>query len=262
MRKIFLLTILIGVAVVLSCSKSSSTGPEMARLQVYLQDSPIAFDSVFVTIKQIAIRSTMQYDDSSKGWNILFDVPEAFDLVKLHNGHRHLLFNRNIPVGTYEPLRIILGSSMAMKNDTVYGLNYVHESDTLIYSNGYIEVAKDKTAQTLVDFDLFSSINYSADSSRYYFEPQFTFIDIDSTGDMHGKIIPAATVYLINDNDTLTYTFTEPITNNFGFYGLRQGIYNIGIVPRDTAFESLTEENIPVEVGADYDFGTIELIHH
>jgi hypothetical protein len=262
MRILSLIVIMLGVAVILSCSSGSSTGPDEARLQVYLQDTPILFDSVFVNIKQIAIRSTMEYQDSTSGWRILFDVPTSYDLIKLRNGNRQLMFNRNIPVGTYRPLRIILGVCLAMRNDTVYSLEFPQPTDSLVYGSGYIEVAKNKTARTLIDFDLFSSVSYNADSSRYYFDPQFTFIDIDSTGDMHGKVTPAANVYLIRDSDTLTFTSTEAITNDFGFYGLREGLYNLAIVSQDTIHADLIEENIPIVRGTDYNLGTIDLPHH
>jgi hypothetical protein len=264
MRKIYPILLIFVGACLLSCSNNPPTGSPQGRLQVYLQDSPVLFDSVFVNIKQIALRSTMQYPDSVQGWNMIFNTPTSFDVLKYRNGHRGILFNQNVPVGTYEPLRIIFGACTAVRHDTIFSLGLTHAADTIAYANGFIRITKNDTIRTLVDIDLISSIIYNTDSLKYFFNPHFTFIDLDSTGYMFGTIVTPATILLFpaGNTDTLTFTVTDPLTNNFGFYGLRQGFYDISITPRDTSYDSLVVENIAIYPNSFQDFGNIDLAHH
>lgn len=222
---------------VLCCDKSSTTGQPTARFELYLQDGPADYDSVIVTIEEIAIRSTFDYPDTVSNWDVIYNASGSFDLASLRNGRRELLVQRNIPVGYFGSLRITFGSSRIVVEDSVsHDLNFLSYLGNSAIAPGAIQVSKGQTASTLVDINLFSSIMYNPDSAAYYFAPEFRFIDIDSTGGMFGYTNPSADIFLfrIADDDTIGFTTSEPDSNYFGFFGLPEGEYNLYFFFHDT----------------------------
>ena len=261
MTRLVFISVILMASVLVGCSGSKSTGPAQGRLQVFLQDASAKFDSIKVNIQEISVRYNYAPPDSETGWYIIYDDSLTYDLVKLRNGRREQLFNRDVPTGFYRYARIIFGGCLAVRNDTVYSLEFPSTAGNRVVSEGYyVEVVKDETAEALIDIDVYSTIQYDADSSRYYFSPQFRYIAIDSTGGVNGNIIPAADIYMTvhDQSDTLGMTTTE-FNHAFGFFGLPRGYYDFFIFPRDTTYQDWEIINVPVIPGTNYNVGTIEL---
>lgn len=256
MKKAAVILLLIFLIAGLSCT-DNPTRPQKARFQLFIQDASAPFDSIFISILEIAIRPNAHYQDSLSGWNILYNVPTSFDLAKLRNGRREQLVDQDISTGSYNVMRIKFGGCHAVRNDSLYSLDFPNASNSIVIDSGYVRVTSGKTTTALVDINLYSTISYNHDSS-YYFNPRFEFIDIDSSGGMDGFIIPSADIYLVQDSDTLAMTSTEP-DNYFGFFGLPEGYYSIFIFPDDTNYRDWEVVDIPVHADTSFDLGTIEL---
>lgn len=242
---------------VLSCSINEL--PNRGHLQVLLQDASAPFDSIFINIQKLEIRPDLQYNDSTSGWLTLFDTPTSYDMVRLRNGVRTQLCNRELIGRTYKTIKLELGICRAIRNDTLYNLEFPDESYKTIQFENPIVVTKGNTTRAIIDINLYNSISYNADSSQFYFVPSFTFFDLDSTGGLLGYITPKADIYLTQGNDTLGMTTTES-NNYFGFFGLLDGYYSIYIFPRDTAnYGNWSIEDIPVHPDTAFDVGDIEL---
>ncbi|RKX18963.1 MAG: hypothetical protein DRP26_04260 [Candidatus Zixiibacteriota bacterium] len=259
MRIYAILSLLLYV-VILSCTDNSTTGPPTAEFELYLQDSPADYDSVIVTIEEIAFRSTLyNFPDSTSGWNMIYNNGESFNLVSLRNGQRELLLKREIPVGYIGSLKITFGSSRIVVDSVSHDLNF--PSGYSAISEGIIQVSNDRNVSALVDINLFSSILYNTDSSEYYFSPEFIFIDIDSTGGMFGYTNPSADIFLfsVEDDDTTGFTTSEPDSNYFGFFGLPEGTYNLYLFPHDTLYGNWEIIDLHVLPDNVIELGTIDL---
>lgn len=242
---------------IISCTSGNSNN--RGHLQVLLQDASAPFDSILINIQKLEIRPDLQYTDSTSGWLVLFDVPTSYDMVKLRNGVRTQLCNSEVVGRTYKTIRLRLGVCLAVRNDTLYNLEFPDESYRTMTIESPIKVINGRSTRALIDIDLYNSISYNADSSRFYFEPSFTFYDIDSTGGLQGYITPRADIYLTRGTDTLGMTTTES-DNYFGFFGLLDGYYSIYIFPRDTVnYTNWQVEDIPVHPDTAFDVGEIEL---
>jgi hypothetical protein len=256
MKKYLGIFIMIVFVTALSCTSSNSGNT--GHLQVFLQDDSAPFDSILINIQLVEIRPDHEYTDSASGWVHLFDNPATYDMAKLRNGVRTQLCNREVVGGKYKTIRLQLGTCFAVRNDTLYNLEFPDDScKTMVIENPII-VTNGRTTQALLDINLYSSITYNSDSSRFYFEPTFRFFDIDSTGGLEGYITPKADIYLTQGTDTLGMTTTET-DHYFGFFGLLDGYYNIYIYPRDTSYSNWVIEDIPVHPDTAFDVGEIQL---
>jgi hypothetical protein len=260
MSRIYATLLLPLFVIILSCADSSTTGPPTARFELYLQDGPVDFDSVIVTIEEIAIRSTLyDFPDSISGWNMIYNTGESFDLAGLRNGRRELLIQNEVPVGYIGSSKITFSSSRVVENGVSHDLNFLSGYSAI--SEGVIQVSKDRTASALVDINLFSSILYNPDSGLYYFSPEFIFIDIDSTGGMFGYTNPSADIFLFSvaDDDTTGFTASEPDSNYFGFFGLPEGVYNLYLFAHDTLYGNWEVVDLHVLPNNIIELGTIDL---
>jgi hypothetical protein len=242
--------------VILSCSSSNSGS--RGHLQVFLQDSSAPFDSILINIQLVEIRPDHEYTDSTSGWVHLFDNPASYDMAKLRNGVRTQLCNREIVIGKYKTIRVQLGTCFAVRNDTLYNLEFPDDSYKTMVVEYPIVITNGQTSQALLDINLYTSITYNSDSSRFYFEPSFSFLEVDSTGGLEGYITPKSDIYLTHGTDTLGMTTTES-NHYFGFFGLVDGYYNIYIFPRDTSYSNWVVEDIPVHPDTAFDVGEIQL---
>lgn len=256
MKRLFGILFVASFSIIVACTSGNSNS--RGYLQVMLQDASAPFDSILINIQKFEIRPDLQYTDSTSGWLNLFDTPASFDMVKLRNGVRTQLCNREVIGRTYKTIRLTLGVCFAARNDTLYNLEFPDDSYKTMTIESPVKVINGNTTRAVIDIDLYNSIAYHADSSRFYFEPSFTFYDIDSTGGLEGYITPKADIYLTQGTDTLGMTTTES-NHYFGFFGLLDGYYNIYIFPRDTSYSNWVVEDIPVHPDTAFDVGEIEL---
>jgi len=242
----FIFNLLLGVLLIVSCSKSTTPQP-MGKLELYLQDAAGQFDSVFINIERIDIHWT-QAADTNSGWDVLLTTPVTCDVAALRNGNSRKLLSRSLAPGLYDTLRVRFGQCMAVRNDTLFALDFWPDSShNSGKAAGTVKIRNDETTEALIDIDLFHAIVFNADSSRYFFTPIFRFIDLDSTGSIFGYINTAAFLFLLNDDDSLAFTLSDGAGNYFGFFGLPSGFYDLLFKPIDSlTFDSLYIEDLSI----------------
>ncbi len=229
----FIFNLFLGALLFISCSKSTAPQP-MGRFQLHLQDAAGQFDSVFINMEKIEIHWA-QAADTTTGWDIILTTPVTHDVAALRNGNRRQLLSRLLEPGRYDFLRVRFGQCTAVRNDTLFALDFWPDSSNNSgTAEGHVEIKDDEITQALIDIDLFHAISFDADSSRYFFTPVFRFIDLDSTGSVFGYLNTAAYLFLFNDNDSLAFTLSEGAGNYFGFFGLPEGLYDMTIYPLDS----------------------------
>ncbi|MCD6163797.1 MAG: DUF4382 domain-containing protein [candidate division Zixibacteria bacterium] len=260
MIKLFVL-IIVGVsAIFIFCSGDPYTPEvETGLLEIYLQDSPADYESVFITIDSLGSRST---DNSTGELTILYSGSEKFNVVNLRNGSRCLLVSKELPEGSIGSVRIVFGQCRVVINRISYDLYFSPPACSTMEVSGRVIFNKNRDGIALLDINLMTSISYDSVFSRYVFEPDISLLDIDSTGSIYGTIIPPhSDIYLFKDSqEPIAYTYAAGI---FGFYGLTRGLYDsIMCAPHglDTLFhDTLMNYNYPIYPGAEYDMLDLEL---
>ena len=103
-----LLALIFSISLI-SCSKQENSSSGKAQLKVYLTDDPADYDQVIIDVKDVQINVT---NDTTGGWQSLSTVNTgSYDLLKLVNDDDTLLASSDIPTGTIQQMRLILGDN-------------------------------------------------------------------------------------------------------------------------------------------------------
>ena len=262
MLKSIIYLIVVSIIAIISCSDKPRSIPEdpKGEFVLYLQDDLADYTSVNVSIDLIAISRPGQ----SNSWSYLFTTPQTYDLTSLRNGNRAVLIQNEMTAGYIDSIKIIFNPEQITVDGTTYSLGLLPGAENEFKDFVMIHINEEQTTTYLLDIDLKTSITYNAQSGVYYFEPNITLSNIDSTGGIHGTVTPLADVYLLQDIDTtvITYTKSEPASNVFGFYGIQPGFYNVLCRPRGAysiTHDSLLNQHQPVIAGTDFNMGDLEL---
>jgi hypothetical protein len=135
----------------MSCNKSES---DLIPLNIRLTDGPGDFQEVNIDLQEVKVNFSKDTTD----WISLSTKTGIYDLLKLQDGMDTLIAEANLPSGTIQEVRLILGTNNSVKvNDVTFPLSIPsgEESGFKIKVNKPLE-----TFQTLVvDFDAGLSVN-------------------------------------------------------------------------------------------------------
>ena len=166
------------VALIALTACGSTSAPDgMGRVRVQLTDAPFPFDSVSkVEVHVVRVDARLQDaddaaaaanvdDDDADGWVVLARPDKVFELLALRGGKLADLGSAEIPVGTYNGLRLIIDaakSSVTLKNGTKLtgtsspGVVFpsAHRSGLKIQIEGGVGVTAANVSVLVVDFDV------------------------------------------------------------------------------------------------------------
>jgi len=107
-----------------SCQKEASG---TTHLEVHLSDNPYNASEVNVDIREVRVNLR----NDSTGWVNLNTNAGVYNLLGLQNGLDTLLASGNIPTGTLQEVRLVLGSDNSIKIDsTMYPLTIPSGSES------------------------------------------------------------------------------------------------------------------------------------
>ena len=252
-----LLTFIFAV-LLMSCSKEDKTSNESAKLLVYLTDKPANYQKVVIDVKDVQI----SMNDSS--WQSLSGVKAgSYDLLRLVNDKDTLLSNSDIPTGTLQQMRLVLGSNNYVVVD---GQNIPLETPSAQQSGLKLNVHQNITGGVLytltLDFDAGKSI-VATGNGKYILKPVIRTIFNAVGGSIKGFVLPdsvTTTVYALQGMDTAASTFTG---SNGGYLikGLTAGSYTLNFIPGDTTFTTQTITGVNVTTGNVTTVDTVHLHH-
>jgi len=247
------------------CSKESPSNSNTGQLNVKITDAPFPVDMVDyanVTINKVEIRAMAP--DSGKAYITLTDedFSETFDLLLLQNGVTGDLVEIDLPVGSYDLVRLHVDSAeIKVKDGDVYHLKVPSGAQTgiKVFIEPPIEVVGGLSAELLLDFDLSNSFvvkgnpNTPAGINGFNFKPVVRAINSSSSGRVSGIVtdttnapIENATVYSeIAPSDTL-FTLTDA-TGFYALVGLAPGTYKI--IAQEASHDTVSVENVEVTTG-------------
>jgi hypothetical protein len=257
--------ILIVIFSVFSCSNDNPNDSDVGQISVKITDAPFPINMVEyaeVTINKVEIRSAASEDESSYMTLTDEDFSATFDLLLLQNGATANLIEMDIPVGSYDLVRLHVDTAeVKVIGGDVYYLKVPSGSQTgiKVFVNQPIEVVGGLSAELLLDFDINRSFvvqgnpGTPAGINGFNFTPVIRAVNQSETGRISGyvrnnseEVITGATVYTeIAPEDTL-FTTTD-VDGFYALVGLDPGPYFV--TAQEAAHDTVKVENIEVVIG-------------
>jgi hypothetical protein len=241
-----------------SCTRNEKSGSGTAQLQVYLTDDPAAYDQIIIDVQDVQINLS---SDTSGGWQSLSTVAAGhYDLKKLVNDDDTLLAKSDIPTGTIQQLRLVLGPDNYI---VIGGTRYPLETPSAQQSGLKLNIHQQVTAGILytmtLDFDAARSI-VKTGNNKYILKPVIRTVFTAAGGSIKGVVTPTTfqtTVSAIQGTDTFS-TFTGA-TGGYLIKGLPAGSYTLRFVPGDTTYLVDSRTGISVTTGTVTTVDTVRL---
>lgn len=190
----------------LSCSGGGAVGGAaggQGELVVEVTDKPFAYDLVESAIVRVDEVRVHPDADGEEGFTTLYSGKAIeFDLLDLTNGVTQLLVRTDIPVGTYNQLRLhVVGGRIELVDGDVFSteLGNLHLTSTgtsglKVFIDPPVEIVSQASTTLLVDFDLsktFQAVpaNDPLDASKFLLKPVVHAVNRSLTGEVSGLIL-------------------------------------------------------------------------
>jgi len=273
-----LITALITLAlIVVSCTNDSETA-DTGKLIIQLTDAPFPHDLVAeanVTIYKIEARhkgdsmedmmdessmeneSNNENEGSNSPYITLMEDEIDVNLLELTNGVTETVVNTDVPVGSYDLLRIyVKGVNVVLKDGTTLDLKVPSgfQSGIKVFIKPPLTVQGGLTADLLLDFDVSRSFVRRGNSPLgFNFKPVIKASNMSTAGSIAGLVtaiqdsvsvgLEGAQVSLIAADTINTTTFTDA-SGMYMLMGVEGGAYDVMVELED--YVSQTAEGVNV----------------
>ncbi|MFX0556656.1 DUF4382 domain-containing protein [Maribacter sp. CXY002] len=282
-----------------SCTENTNDNLEMGRLKVVMTDAPFPFDQVSeanVTVFKIdarlkdsgEIELDTEVTDEDSGQNspfvVLMEEEISMNLLELTNGNTETMANLDVPVGTYDLVRVyVKGVNVVLRNGNTYELKVPSGEQTgiKVFITPGLTVVGGLSSDLLLDFDVSRSFiakgnpRVEGGIKGFNFKPVIKACNISVAGTLAGNVstlveeslvgLEGAQVKVFNETDT-TATFTD-LDGNYMIMGLTAGAYRsvaevdgylgsdtmdiqINVANKTVLDFTLEEEEVPAETTA------------
>ncbi len=244
-----------------SCSENAQES-DFGRLSIKLTDAPFPHELVSeanVTIFKVEARQKDSEDET--GFLTLMEDEIEINLLELTNGVTETLVDTDIPVGSYDLIRVyVKGVNVVMTEGETYELDVPSGEQTgiKVFIDPALEVVGGLSNDLLLDFDVSRSFvpkgNYP-DYNGFNFKPVIRASNLSTAGTLQGKITTpdadteiavdgaSVTVY---DGDTEITATASGSDGGYAIMGLPAGVYSV-VVTKEGFMNS---ENTEVEIVA------------
>lgn len=187
-----------------ACGGGGSAAGGEGSMRLALTDAPACgFDAVNVTIDRIRVHQSSSAQDGDGGWSELVLSPaRRVNLLDLTNGVLEELGQTSLPAGTYTQMRLVLApnatdapmaNAVTPTGGTETALTTPSGTQSGLKMNVNLEVAPDKLADFVIDFDACKSIVRRGNSGQYNLKPVLSVIPrlSDAGQRVVGYVVPA-----------------------------------------------------------------------
>jgi hypothetical protein len=242
------------------CSDDDTTAPSATgHLQLALVDAPVDFDDFVLEVLTVAVHRAEE--DSLGGWYEVAADSALFHLLDLTNGVTAPLADAELPVGSYDKIRLILGAGNLVVIDGVeYELRVPSGMQSGLKINHDFEITEDEFYMATMDFDASRSIHITGHGT-YMMRPVLRVQYEATAGVIHGMVDPAsavAVVMAVAGTDTIT-TFADVLSGAFRLMAVPEGLWDVTVTPTAGDWLEVVVEDVSVTAGAHTDLGTIVL---
>ena len=276
MKKSNMKTFLLGLiflALVFSGCESSSDPSDSGSLVVKITDDPFPANYVeeaLINIEKIEVRKKSNSDGNS--FIVILEENLEFNLLLLRNGITAELPEIEIPVGSYDLVRLYITSAkILLKDGKEFNLKIPSGEETgiKIFIDPELQIQGGLTAELLLDFDLSNSfvvqgnLNSIADINGFIFTPVIRAANNSLTGSIFGKVKdsdgPLENV-LVTVN--LEEGFATAVSNIDGYYeilGLKvSDNYSVSAVLEGYRDESVSKVVVRANEKTEYNFEMVK----
>jgi len=221
---------------------SANEPQDSGSLLVKVTDAPFPADfveSATVTVDSIEIRQKSGNEDNP--YIVISNIPMDFDLLELRNGITASLPEIDIPVGSYDLVRLYVeNANIVLKNGLgEFNLKVPSGDQTgiKIFIKPEIQIQGGLTAELLLDFDLSESFVVQGNPDKingFHFKPTLRAVNNSLAGSIYGTVTdgnePLVGVMI---TVTLGEENVEAITDENGYYeilGLKVGSYSVSAI--------------------------------
>ncbi|WP_019669764.1 DUF4382 domain-containing protein [Eudoraea adriatica] len=261
-----------------SCSEDLNKESDTGRLTVQLTDAPFPYDLISeanITIFKIEARlqeGSMEEEDpeEQEGGNsfiVLSEEEREVNLIELVNGLTETIVDIDVPVGSYDLIRIyVKGVNVVLTDGTIFDLKVPSGEQTgiKVFIDPSILVSGELSADLLLDFDVSRSFipkGSSKDVSGiigFNFKPVIKASNLTTAGTLSGLVstiedeesigLEGATVTVF-ETGTLDPIMTAPTDDNgnYTIMGLDAGSYDVMVELE--GYETQTAEEITIVAG-------------
>lgn len=235
--------LLIGLSMILivSCQKNDQDA-NFGTLIVSITDGPFPIEFIEeanITITKVEIRKKDNNDGNP--FITIYEDTSEYNLLELRNGIIADLPGLEVPVGSYDLIRIYVdNASISIKDYSTYVLKVPSGSQTgiKVFIDPDLRIEGGLTTELLLDFNLDKSfilrgnINTPAGIKGFNFKPVIRAVNNSTAGTVQGIVSDTSLVVLANaavwiNADT---TITTAYTDSTGFYalpGIPEGFYSL-----------------------------------
>jgi len=270
----------------ISCSDGDDNSSDMGKLTVQITDAPFPHDlvaEVNVTIFKIEARnkgeememdemagdseSTDEEDDHSPFVTLMEEEIEM-NLLELTNGATETLVDTDVPVGTYDLVRIyVKGISIVLTEGSTFDLKIPSGQQTgiKVFIKPGLVVSGGLSADLLLDFDVSKSFvpkgnrNDLSGITGFNFKPVIKACNKSTAGTLSGLIYTTQEETAETEEvqvglegaqievyaaDTLNTTTFSDVTGAYTVLGLTAGTYDVVVALND--YEMATAEDVEI----------------
>lgn len=275
--KLFTSALLVVFTVFISCTDNDDKNSDYGRLSVKLTDAPFPHDLVAeanVTIFKIEARSKGEMDINSNvdensdfsmeteeksSFIILMEEEIEVNLLDLTNGVTKNLVDLDVPVGTYDLVRVyVKGVNVVLTDGSTFDLKVPSGEQTgiKIFIKPGLVVNGGLSADLLLDFDVSKSFVAKGDGSNFEnitgfnFKPVIKACNMSTSGTLSGMVttlqdegLEGAQVAVFAADTLNTTTFTDA-DGKYMVMGLLAGSYDVEVELDTYKMETVTDIEI------------------
>lgn len=247
--------------VFMGCNSGTNADGDTGTMEVLLHDAPANYDEVNVFIESVEVNNS----ENDEGWVELNSPQQTYDLLELTNGATEVLGSAELPVGTYEQIRLVLSSDghSVVVDGEEHSMFVPSGEQTGIKLNVNAEIEPDITYTMLLDFDAARSVVVRGNQQAgedYLLKPVIKATNEAVTGNIAGAVEPVESepfVYAIAGEDTLSSTKADESNGEFKLIGLEEGSYTVFVEPTNGSYATENVDNVEVNVGETTELETI-----
>jgi len=263
-----------------SCSDDEGNGgnPQgTGTLSVQMTDAPFPYELIAeanVTVHKVEARRVSEDDDddalTTSPYITLMEEEIETNLLELTNGLTLQLAEIEVPVGTYDQVRVyVKGVNVVLTDGTVYELKVPSgdSSGIKVFIDPGITVVSGLSSDLLLDFDVSRSfvakgnISTAAEISGFNFKPVIKASNLSTAGTLSGNVstveeetqigLFGAQVSVFAADTLNTTSFTDP-DGNYAILGLEAGTYEVvsefdGFIASDTIEVQINAANVTTQ---------------
>lgn len=273
--KFFSIILLAFFTMFISCSDGNDTSFDTGRLSILLTDAPFPHDLVAeanVTIFKIDARNKDAHaevemtdempEEEDASFEVLMEEEIEVNLLELTNGVTETLVNTDVPIGSYDLVRVyVKGINVVLKDGTTYDLKVPSGEQTgiKVFIKPGLIVEGGLSSDLLLDFDVSRSFVAKGDSkdlaaiTGFNFKPVIKASNMSTAGTLYGEVttleeemavtLEGAQVSIFAADTLNTTTFTDE-TGAYMVMGLVAGSYDVTV--NLEGYEPKTAEDLEI----------------